>query len=37
MQINIEGAESIEESYFFEPTPNKLLEEKETKEVLTKW
>jgi hypothetical protein len=37
MQINIEGGEAGEESYFFEPTANKLLEEKETKEVLTKW
>jgi hypothetical protein len=37
MQINIEGGDSGEESYFFEAVPNKMLEEKETKEILAKW
>lgn len=37
MQINIEGSESIEESFFFEAIPNKIMEDKETKEILSKW
>ena len=37
MQINIaEGAET-EENFFFEAIPNKLMEDKETKEILSKW
>lgn len=37
MQINIEGSESVEESFFFEAVPNKFMQEKDTKEILTKW
>lgn len=37
MEINIEGGEQVEESFFFEPIPNKILEDKESKEILTKW
>ena len=37
MEITVEGNEPGRESYFFEPVPNKLLEEKEAKEILTKW
>jgi hypothetical protein len=37
MEISVEGSEVAQESYFFEPVANKWLEEKETKEILTKW
>ena len=37
MQINIEEGQSAQESFFFEPIPNKALEEKSLKELLMKW
>jgi hypothetical protein len=37
MQINIEGNDPVEESFFFEAVPNKVMDDKETKEILTKW
>lgn len=37
MHLNIENGEAVEESFFFEPIPNKVLEEKEVKEIFTKW
>lgn len=37
MEITLEGEPQGEESFFFEPIPNKILEDKEIKEILTKW
>lgn len=37
MQINIGETEPAEESFFFEPLPLKLLDDKEGKEMLAKW
>jgi len=37
MQINIGEEQPSEESFFFEPLPLKLLEDKEGKEMLAKW
>ena len=39
MHINITDSseQQVEENFFFEPIPNKLLDEKEYKEIMTKW
>ena len=39
MHISIADSseQPIQENFFFEPIPNKLLEEKEYKEITTKW
>ena len=37
MQINIGEPGPAEENFFFEPIANKLIEDKETKEILSKW
>lgn len=38
MHIEVTSSDQqIEENYFFEAVPNKLVEDKEYKEMLTKW
>ena len=37
MKINIAESGPTEENFFFEPITNKLMEDKETKEIISKW